>query len=247
MTRCFALLFSLVLITTGVFLEAGKAETNSVEGVGVISVLEGEESNPAHRQGALRDAIRDGVLKVLEKLVLEEVAKEDIEKALEDLSQEIGEKASRYAVQYRLLADRGIGPVLLSGDENVKFEYVVEANIQVDTELLRGHLRDKGFLIEAPEEFLRNYLFRIEGPLVFRSYRLLLESVKKTRGVEGVDQVFFSQARVELVVTASRPLNDIVLRIRSDLESKDMILFASEQAPEGVSLRIEGLSPVLMD
>ena len=121
MTRCFALLFSLVLITTGVFLEAGKAEINSVEGVGVIAVLEGEESNPALRQGALRDAIRDGVLKVLEKLVLEEVAKEDIEKALEDLSQEVGEEASRYAVQYRLLADRGIGPVLLSGDENVKF------------------------------------------------------------------------------------------------------------------------------
>ena len=247
MTRRFALLFSFILITTGVFLEAGKAEINSVEGVGVISVLEGEESNPAHRQAALRDAIRDGVLKVLEKLVLEEVAKEDIEKTLEDLGQEVGEEASRYAIQYRLLSDRGIGPALLSADENVKFEYVVEASIQVDTELLRGHLRNKGLLIEDPEEFLRNYLFRIEGPLVFRSYRLFLESVKKTRGVEGVDQIFFSQSMIELVVTASRPLSDIVLTVRSDLESMDLILFASEQAPEGVSLRIEGLSPVLTD
>ncbi len=247
MTRYFTIPFILILITTGVFLEAGKTEINSVEGVGVISVLEGEESNPAHRQAALRDAIRDGVLKALEKLVLEEVSKENIEKTLEDLGQEVGEEAPRYAVQYRLLADRGIGPVLLSGNETVKFEYVVEASVQVDMELLRGHLRDKGLLMEAPEEYLRNYLVRIEGPLVFRSYRLLLESVKKIRGVEGVAQIFFSQSRVELVVTASRSLSDIVLEARSDLESEDMILFASEQPPEGVSLRIEGLSPVLTD
>lgn len=240
--RCLAFIYLVTALIWVALIKEGRAELRDVEGVGVISVEEEEELNSGVRQAALEDAVRDGVVRALENLLSEEVLGSDKggdQLALEEVRQKVGKEASRYAVQYRLLRDRGLGPGLLSGEDLVKYEYVMEASVRVDMDLLRDRLRSEGFLGPVEELSEKLFVLKIEGPISFHVYQGFLASVKSKRGIGVVAPILMSRVQIELQVSSSAPIYEIIQEVRMELAEEEVFVFIEKEGPEEISLRIE--------
>lgn len=194
------------------------AAARTLESVGAVGVREGDRSDPKER--AVDAAVQEAVWRVAEELLVDAMIVEDpgetapggepepLEEEREplDLAAILGEDMVAYTTRFKVIEDRGLGPVLFVEDPEVVSEYVVVAEVVVETDRIRERLTVAG-LIE-PEEVTSGLFevdLEIEGVLVYPALTavraLLLEQV----GAESATPRLLERGRAVLGVTSGLP------------------------------------------
>jgi len=182
---------------------AAQAELRRLEAVGAVGVRQGERSDP--RERAVQAALREAVGQVASELLMDAPIDEggEGESSDERLAELLGDDMGAFASRFRIVEDRGIGPALFVEDPKVTREYVVVAEVQVDTTRVRQHLVERGALQAARSNNgaapLRLEVRGLREHMAYRELRKLLKGV--TDGQSGVPLRFEADRAVLAVKT----------------------------------------------
>ena len=184
------------------------AAARRMEAVGAVAIDPGGGS--VARDGALRAAVRDAVVRVVRELVdpeaLPEVAQgEDPDAWLVAL---VGDDPFDYASRFRILDDRGVRPALLTPGTDL--EYVVVAEVHVDEDRVRDRLRSRG-LLAASEPATDRITIRLEAEVAsFQAYDGLRRALLAQRGIDSVTPVELSRGLAVLAIEGNQDVDAVV-------------------------------------
>jgi hypothetical protein len=229
----------------GLALPAG-AEVRAVEAVGAVPLDAAAPPVTPPRDAALHKALTDAVWRV----ALDELPDFDAPTQEEALAAALGDEPLDFATRFRILEDRGERPALFSEDPEVEKEYVVVAEVHVDTERVRERLAGAGLLLvpsgEGRRVRVRVVIEDVESYASYMAVRTLLEEL----GVRSALPLEMQPGRVVLDVDGHRtpeellgdllraaPSNLSLEPLGSDAESlrlRARFLGATEPAPAEV-------------
>ena len=225
-------LFSSVLllaVAIGALLlaDAASAENRSLEVVGVQPLDASASRAGGPRQGAVRQALYEGVSRVALDLVAEygpPLPPEDDEAGgggapggdeEHALAAALGKDMTPYARSFRIVEDQGSRPVLFPGETEATREYVVVVEVTVDVERVRARLTERG-LIAVEEEAETGSGLQIEARGLrhwsgFEAFVALLES--PAVGASEVRPLEFELGRALLFAAVHGDPEDVLARI----------------------------------
>jgi hypothetical protein len=187
---------------------ASGAEERLVEGVGAVAVKGGAKSRSGTpRDAALRAALGEAVKQVALEL-LPHLDPAAIEPAVD---QALGSDPRAYANRFRIVEDRGEGPVLLVDEPGVETEYVMVVAAQVDVARVRQSLERAGLFVApagdvSPRERLRIVIEALDGYAGYQAVRTLLDDL----GVRGAVPVEMERRRAVLEVESRIPPGELL-------------------------------------
>jgi len=214
--------FALVVALLAGGARPAAAEVRSIEALGAAPVNPDAPSAEPLRDAALRRALHEAVRRVaLEQLVGFDTADEAAQEAL---TSALGKEPLDYATRFRVVEDRGERPALFSEDPGVESEYVVLAEVHVDTDRVRERLSAAG-LLSRPSGDARRYRVRVVLEEVgsygaYQAVRTLLEEMgarsavpvemERGRAVLEVDGTRSPDALIAALVRAAPPNLSVV-------------------------------------
>ena len=186
----------------------------TLEAVGAVGVREGDRTDPKER--AVEAAVREAVWRVAEELLVDAIllqeeppslampdapAGVEEEEETPDLDAILGEDMVAYTARFKVIEDRGLGPALFAEGPGVVSEYVVVAEVVVETERIRERLTRSGLLEpEAAVAGLGTVELEIEGLLVYPALMELRELLVAGVGVERATPRVLERGRTVLAV-----------------------------------------------
>ncbi|MDJ0852627.1 MAG: hypothetical protein QNK04_30015 [Myxococcota bacterium] len=181
------------------------AEVRSVEAVGAVPLDPNDPPRRPPRDLAVQRALAEAV----QRVALDELPEFDPVEGEVRLWAALGKDPLDYAQRFRILEDRGERPALFTEIPGVSTEYVVLVEVQVDAELVRRRLRDRGLL--TPTEWgarrpVRVVLEDVGTWASYRAVRTLLEEV----GARTALPVEMEQGRAVLDVEGDRTPDELV-------------------------------------
>ena len=243
-----------------------RAEVLRMESVGAAPVLAEETSQVSKRRAALRQAVHGAVLRVAEGLLAPEAYEIELEspvgpepgrspQALEAaapnfrellevrLDAALGDQPFDYAVRYQILEDRGERPALYVDDPEVVAEYVMVAEVYVDSERVRQRLAQAGVPLmpsgEGDLTTIRVVLLDLES---FRAFSAVRDTLSSDRRVQSVVPVEMERGRATLEVVVSRSVDQLLETLRQHIpEDVEVQPVAIER--DLLTLRVNVTSP----
>jgi hypothetical protein len=184
------------------------AEERVVEGVGAVPVKGG--STP--RSGTPRDAaLRAAIGEAVRQVALELLPHLDAAAIEPAVDRALGSDPRAYANRFRIVEDRGEGPVLLVDEPGVETEYVMVVQAQVDVARVRQSLERAGLFVptagdDAPRNQLRVVIEALDGYAGYEAVRTLLDDL----GVRGAVPVEMERGRAVLLVESRIPPRELL-------------------------------------
>jgi hypothetical protein len=218
--RAWQLTLTAALVLPWIAATAGAAP-RTLESVGAVGVVEGDRRDP--KQRAVEAALREAVWRVAEELLVDAILIEDLEGdedaalTAPDLAEILGNDMVRYTARFKVLEDRGLGPVLFVEDPGVSTEYVVVAEVVVEADRIRERLTRAGLL--EPESFasqVGTIHLEVEGLSVYPALSELRELLIGPVGAQTAVPVRFERGRALLAVGTALSGPDLI----SELERR---------------------------
>ena len=141
------------VISLSLAVAAGPLGARTLESVGAVGVREGDRSDP--KQRAVEAAVREAVWRVAEELLVDAILVEELDEEPQlgeadeeepDLDAILGEDMVVYTTRFKVIEDRGIGPALFVEDPEIVSEYVVVAEVVLETDRIRERLALAGLI-----------------------------------------------------------------------------------------------------
>ena len=204
--------FAGALLVVCALLVGAPLGARTLESVGAVGVREGDRTDPKER--AVEAAVREAVWRVAEELLVDAILVQEEPTSLEmpdapagveeeepDLDAILGDDMVVYTARFKVIEDRGLGPALFSEAPDVVSEYVVVAEVVVETERIRERLTLSGLLEpEAAVAGLGTVELEIEGLLVYPALMELRELLVGGVGVERATPRVLERGRTVLAV-----------------------------------------------
>jgi hypothetical protein len=211
---------------------AATGEVLRVESVGAAPVREGDTSQVSKRQAALERAVHDAVIRVAEGLLAPEAYAIESPPTGTDTSGEsgptdprellearldaaLGDRPFEYAVRFRILEDRGERPALFADDPEVVGEYLMVAEVFVDSDRVRQRLAEAGIPLTplggGELASIRIVLLDLDD---FRAFSAVRTALQEDARVESVVPVEMERGRATLEVVASRDVDQLLRTLR---------------------------------
>lgn len=225
---------SLLAALLGVLLVSGAAaELRRVEAVGAVGVREGDRRDP--RALAVAKALREAVLRVASEYLVdaewpvdaENLADENAQAAAteaSDLAKVLGKDIGQYAARFKVIEDRGTGPVLFVEDANVTEEYVVVAEVMVDADRVRDQLVTAGLLEERVAAATGVVHLAVQGLTVYPAFVDVRELITGPVGAESAIPIEFGRGRATLAVVTPMTGRQLVSAIEREAPAHLMII-----------------------
>ena len=223
--RCLALGLALAAGLLGAA-AAASGEARWLQVVGAVPAGPEAASGGSLRRAALDEALLEAVARVArdEARTAGEPAAESLPLPTQPRGWMalLGGSPADYALEYRLLEDRGERRALLVADPDVETEYVVLAEVRVDVDRVRAGLRAAGVLPQAPTAVPGQTLRVVVQPLP--SYAALLalrEALAREPGSRVVPERFEpgrAVLRMETHRSAAAVLGQLRARLPEGIE-----------------------------
>lgn len=118
-----------------------------------------------------------------------------------DLEAVLGKKMVPYTSRFRVIEDRGRRPALFAEDPDVREEYVVIVEVQVDADRVQAKLVDAGLIPAGDSNSGQSeMLLEVEGLSTYPAYLELRELLQGPMGAERVTPVEMTRGRTLLDV-----------------------------------------------
>lgn len=226
---------SLLAALLGVLLVSGAAaELRRVEAVGAVGVREGDRRDP--RALAVAKALREAVLRVASEYLVdaewpvdaENLDAENAQAAVteaSDLAKVLGKDMGQYTARFKVIEDRGTGPVIFVEDANVTEEYVVVAEVMVDADRVRDQLVTAGLLEEqVVAAATRVVHLAVQGLTVYPALVDVRELITGPVGAESAIPIEFERGRATLAVVTPMTGRQLVSAIEREAPAHLMII-----------------------
>lgn len=225
---------SLLAALLGVLLVSGAAaELRRVEAVGAVGVREGDRRDP--RALAVAKALREAVLRVASGYLMdaewpvdaENLADENAQAAAteaSDLAKVLGKDIGQYAARFKVIEDRGTGPVLFVEDANVTEEYVVVVEVMVDADRVRDQLVTAGLLEERVAAATGVVHLAVQGLTVYPAFVDVRKLITGPVGAESAIPIEFGRSRATLAVVTPMTGRQLVAAIEREAPAHLMII-----------------------
>lgn len=190
---------------------AAQAEVRVLQAVGAVPIDPSHPPEQPLRDLALRRALRDA----LRRTALEMLPELDSEEGQALVGEALGEDPLDYVSRFRILEDRGPRAALYSADPDVEEEYVVVAEVHVDTERVRSRLAESG-LVARPSGGLpsaRTWVV-IEDLAGYAPYAAVRRALRRDPRVRQALPVELARGRAVLRVDADGSPQDLVARLQ---------------------------------
>lgn len=203
----------------------------TLESVGAVGVREGDRSDPKER--AVEAAVREAVWRVAEELMVDAILVETLDEELlpgevdeeaPDLDAILGGDMVVYTTRFKVIEDRGIGPALFVEDPEIVSEYVVVAEVVVETDRIRERLALAGLIepVQSDPE-IGTVQLEIEGLLVYPALSELRELLVAGLGAEEATPRVLERGRT-------------VLAVRTPLRGPELVAALEQLAPRHLTL-----------
>ena len=203
-----------VAVLLSALLVSAPLGARTLESVGAVGVREDDRTDPKER--AVEAAVREAVWRVAEELLVDAILVQDptslampdapggAEDGEPDLDAILGDDMVVYTARFKVIEDRGLGPALFVEDPEVVSEYVVVAEVVVETERIRERLTLAGLLEpEAVATGVGTVELEIEGLLVYPALTELRELLVVGVGAERATPQILERGRTVLAVETS--------------------------------------------
>jgi hypothetical protein len=220
----------LLLVAVGLLLpEASRADVRRLEAVGASPVILGQGGALGLREKAIKQALREAVLRVARGLLLEAEASEDAALSLGDV---LGTEMHDYTTRFRILDDQGERDALFSEDPEVATEYVVIVEVYVDVARVEARLLETE-MIARPEtsEERSQLLVEAYGLTQYPAYQAFRELLVTSAGARAALPLSFEHGRAVFVVD-----------VETSLGPEGFLEWLKRLAPEGLGIRRVELS-----
>jgi len=200
-----------VAVLLSALLVSAPLGARTLESVGAVGVREDDRTDPKER--AVEAAVREAVWRVAEELLVDAILVQDptslampdapggAEDGEPDLDAILGDDMVVYTARFKVIEDRGLGPALFVEDPEVVSEYVVVAEVVVETERIRERLTLAGLLEpEAVATGVGTVELEIEGLLVYPALTELRELLVVGVGAERATPQILERGRTVLAV-----------------------------------------------
>jgi hypothetical protein len=231
---------------------AASDDVQRVEAVGALPMTRDASAGAAPRDGAVRAAVGDAVMRIALALLpegftpptkIDELAGEpgeDLTEAPGDtsdgagdatdsdaelaawLQQVLGDDPFEYATRFRILEDRGVRPALLSGDPDAATEYVVVVEVYVDTGRVLDRLHATGLLVAPAGDESR---FRIQFEV---------EGLDSFAGYDALRRTLVAAPGVSSALPSEFRRDRVVLVVIADREASAILDELLTTAPPGL-------------
>lgn len=206
---------------------AHAADLRTLEAVGTVPIDPSGDAKGIPRDNAINQALREAVTRVAQDFLADRwiddpaaetpidpdalgetptdaSANASITDEAPDLDTILGKKMVPYTSRFRVIEDRGRRPALFAEDPNVREEYVVIVEVQVDADRIQSKLVAAG-LIPAGEATLgRNeMLLEVEGLNAYSAYLAFRGVLEESAGAKRVTPVEMTRGRTVLDVETS--------------------------------------------
>lgn len=219
------------VISLSLAVAAGPLGARTLESVGAVGVREGDRSDP--KQRAVEAAVREAVWRVAEELLVDAILVEELDEEPQlgeadeeepDLDAILGEDMVVYTTRFKVIEDRGIGPALFVEDPEIVSEYVVVAEVVLETDRIRERLALAG-LIEPVQTDLEigTVQLEIEGLLVYPALSELRELLVAGLGAEQATPRVLEPGRT-------------VLAVRTALRGPELVAALEQLAPRHLTV-----------
>ena len=208
---------ALALASVGVLLVASSvaADVRRLEAVGAVGVAQDETRDP--RQRAIDAALREAVGQVASELLVDAPLDEgsdgthDDEASEPDIATLLGDDMLRYALRFRVVDDRGIGPAMFVEDPAVTSEYVVVVEVEVESDRVRDRLVEAG-LLRGDDDSAAQPALRLEvrGLRAYPAYEDLRRVLERASGGDPGTPLLFERGRTVLEVHTSHSGSELV-------------------------------------
>jgi hypothetical protein len=197
------------------------AEVRRVEAVGIYGIQES-----ARRRVIPRDeAVERGTWEAVSRVALELIGEADPGRVDDDaagteddasdrLAAALGKEMLPYTRSYRIVEDRGEGPVLFAEQPGVVKEYVVVVEVLVDVDRVADALGRAG-LIRVPEvdEDAEPLTLEVIGLARYEGLQALLTLLRGPIGATRVETVGFARERQLIALQGPLGLEDLAIRL----------------------------------
>ncbi len=229
------------------------AELRRVEAVGVVPVGSGAPTRP--REQALARALAEAVRRVaLEELGGAEglVPEGGLAPAgrppgdpglapgsadgggselLARVDATLGDRPLDYATRYRVVEDRGLRAAIFSQDPEIEREYVVVAEVYVDSDRVRSRLVDGGLLAPTPSG---------ESPL--QRVTVVIEELQSYRDLQTLRAILLEGLGARSVVAREFEPGRAVLEVQGDRAAAELQRALLGRAPEELRIEPRGIA-----
>lgn len=192
------------------------ADVRTLEAVGTVPIHPKGGGRGIPRDNAINQALREAVLRVAQDFLADRVIGDpsaddggatDDENGeasafdLADLEKVLGKKMVPYTSRFRMIEDRGRRPALFAEDPDVREEYVVIVEVQVDADRVEDKLVAAGLIPAGDSKVGRNeLLLEVEGLDAYPAYRDFRALLEESLGAAHVTPVEMSRGRAVLDV-----------------------------------------------
>jgi hypothetical protein len=201
-----------LVLVLGLGAGSAAADIRRMEAVGSEPLYAGTRPSRAPRDGAIQRAILEAVSRVAGDFLLDQSAGANVAPGLgggagapsqqgppPNYSKIFGRNLVQYTARYRIIEDRGEGPVLFAAQAGVESEYVVIVEVHVDADRVRQRLEEVGLLAPAAREGEpRRIVLEVLGLQVYPAYQALQTLLLEEIGASRVVPLEFRRGRVRL-------------------------------------------------
>lgn len=218
-----------LLVAVGLLLPAaGWAEVRRLEAVGATPIDPTQRGTLGLRDKAIKEALREAVIRVGRELLLEVEAPEDPEVALEEV---FSTGMARYTTRFQVLDDQGERPAMFSEDPGVAIEYVVIVEVDVDVDRVESRLVGAGLMARSETSLERSrLLIEAEGLGQYPAYQAFRELLTASAGARPAQPVSFERGRAVFAVD-----------IETSVDPAEFLKRMEGLAPESLGIRLVDL------
>lgn len=227
-----------------------RAEVRTLETVGAVPIHEGVRASRPPRDAAILQAQSEAVTQVARELLLDAPVPSDWtgsdgspDASGPDLEQILGRDPGRYTSRFRILEDRGEGPVVYSNDPDARAEYVVTVEVRVDVDRVRSRLEQAGLLSPAsatPEG--NHFVIEVRGLAEYPAYAALRDLIVTGAGARSVVPVSMARDWVVFRVESEDSGTDFLDKLLASAPP-ELDLLPLEAEPERLRLSVRWTAP----
>jgi hypothetical protein len=211
------------------------AQEQKAQAVGVAPIT---EKDPAPRDAALRNAVRNAVADAAAAMLPANFAPPQPPRGAPEaerepnawLAEKLGADPFVYVTRFRIVEDRGKQPATLTADRSVESEYVVLAEVALDLDAIRAKMETLGLADRSARGPAREVTLVVEGLTSYAPLAAVRKALARERGVRSVVPVEFTAGRA-------------VLSVDADTDAPGLVDRLTRRAPEGLRVVVVEQGP----
>jgi hypothetical protein len=228
-----------------------RADVRRLETIGAVPIVAGVRPQRAPRDAAILQAQHEAVTQVAREILLhaepgpgwDQDGSPGDGSTGPDLAQVLGRDMGRYTSRFRILEDRGEGPVTYSDAPDARAEYVVLVEVQVDVDRVRTRLVEAGLVAPAGAAPEGNYfVLEVRGLSAYPAYAALRDLIVTGAGARSVVPLSMARDWVVLRVESEDSGTEFLDKLLASAPP-ELDLLPLEAEPERLRLSVRWTPP----